>query len=596
VIGREFDLELLAAVVAIDEPRLLDLLEGGVAASLLSESVGRVGRFRFAHALINQTLHDGLGTTRRARIHLQVAEALEELYGEDPAEHLPELSLHWRLAAVSVNTAKASGYAVRAGRRALSNLAPGEAVKLFADAVELSGDTETQLRCEALIGLGDAQRQTGDPAYNETLREASRIASELADPELAARAALANNRGLYSSIGQVDGERLAAIERAIELDATAPDPVRRARLAGLQALELTYTALPRRLELCEEALALARAAGDRRTLAVVLLQSFHAVRCAVTLGFRSALAEELSPLAEELRDPGLRRAAQGREFDIHIERGQIADARAALARMQATAAELGQPYTDWVVGVSAAGMELMRGDLTAGERIAERAFGIGQAAGEPDAVPWYGTQVFFTRVYQGRGEEIIALLEQTVTANPGLPAFRAGLANTLCLLGRPEQADRLLAEAASDRFAAATDDLSALQLYADTTSQVRDRGAAELLYDLIEPFSEQVDWNGLAGYGHTSLYRGLLAGVLMEPERTDQHLSFACEFHEANDMPLWAARSRLGWAEALIDRGDAVRAQEQAVRALELSQQHGYGAFEARAAAALASAQTTAEA
>ena len=88
VIGRVFDLELLESMLEIDESRLLDQLEAAVAASLLAESSERVGQFRFAHALINQTLYEGLGATRRARMHQRVAQALEELYGEDPGEHL----------------------------------------------------------------------------------------------------------------------------------------------------------------------------------------------------------------------------------------------------------------------------------------------------------------------------------------------------------------------------------------------------------------------------------------------------------------------------------------------------------------------------
>ena len=91
VIGREFDLELLSTIVEIDESVLLDRLEAAAAASVLSESSERVGRFRFVHALINETLYEGLGATRRARMHQRVAQALEELYGEDPAEQLGRL-------------------------------------------------------------------------------------------------------------------------------------------------------------------------------------------------------------------------------------------------------------------------------------------------------------------------------------------------------------------------------------------------------------------------------------------------------------------------------------------------------------------------
>ena len=53
-------------------------------------------------------------------------------------------------------------------------------------------------------------------------------------------------------------------------------------------------------------------------------------------------------------------------------------------------------------------------------------------------------------------------------------------------------------------------------------------------------------------------------------------------------LRLWEARSELGWAEALADRGELERAREHAARALELACEHGYGAFEPRAAAVLA--------
>ena len=92
VIGRDFDLDLLVAVVDLDETRLLDLLEEAVAASLLQESPERAGRFTFTHALVEHTLYEDLGRTRRARLHQRIAEALEEQCGEDPGERLGELA------------------------------------------------------------------------------------------------------------------------------------------------------------------------------------------------------------------------------------------------------------------------------------------------------------------------------------------------------------------------------------------------------------------------------------------------------------------------------------------------------------------------
>ena len=137
VIGRDFDLELLLAVVEFDESRLLDLLEQAVAASLLQESGERAGRFTFTHALVEHTLYEDLGRTRRARLHQQVAEALEEQCGEEPGERLGELAAHWAAAVVSTDTAKALHYAQQAAERALEQLAPDEAVRWYRQALEL---------------------------------------------------------------------------------------------------------------------------------------------------------------------------------------------------------------------------------------------------------------------------------------------------------------------------------------------------------------------------------------------------------------------------------------------------------------------------
>ena len=589
VIGRAFDLELLTAILD-DEGALLDRLEAAVAASVLAESSEQVGRFRFAHALINQTLYEGLGATRRARMHQRVAQALEDLYGADPGDRLSELALHWRLAAVSVDRAKAADYALRAGQRALSNLAPAEALKLFSDAVELSGDADTSERCEALIGLGEAQRQTGEPAYRETLLEASHIASELENAELAARAALASYRGSYSVIGTIDKERVAAIERAIELD-EPPNPPRRARLLALQALELTFgPEFARRKALADEAVALARSTGDARTLAEVERNVSYAYWSPETLELRTAIANELSALAAAVGDPALRMGAHTAELRAFIERGEFERAEAALERERQIAAELGQPTLTWLATWHTAGWQLLRGDLAAGERLRERAFQIGQEAGEPDAVFIYGAQLMFARMYQGRAAEVIDMMEQAVSNYPDVPAWRAAFAAALCWLDRQGEAKTILEQGTSDGFEHVMPGAvwsCALVFYADAAAQTRDADAASILYRLIEPWGDQIVWTGVFGQGHARMWLGLLAAVMGNHEQADQHLAFACGFHEANDLQLWAARGHLGWAECLAARDDLASAREHATRALELSREHGYGAFEPRAAALL---------
>jgi hypothetical protein len=188
------------------------------------------------------------------------------------------------------------------------------------------------------------------------------------------------------------------------------------------------------------------------------------------------------------------------------------------------------------------------------------------------------------------------MLEQGVSAYPGISAWRAGLASALCWIDRRTEAAEILEQARAEHFEdvpAASTWTTTMALYADAASQTGDSRAASILYELLEPWAGQVVWSGPLGYGHIRLWLGLLAVVLGRDGEADQHLRFACDFHEGNDLPVWAARANLGWAEALASRGEAARAQKHAARALELSQEHGYGAFEERATA-IVEAQSTA--
>ncbi len=589
VIGRSFELRLLCELVEMPEDRLLDQLEAAVGATLLRESTDQVGRFTFEHALINDTLYQGLGGTRRARLHRRVALALEALCGTDADERLADLAFHWRLATMSAETTKAVGYSIRAGRQALDCLAPSEAGKLFSDALELLGPGDTVDRCEALIGLGEAQRLTGDAAYRATFLEASRIASELEDGERAARAALANNRGQTSAFGQVDQERVAAIERALELD---EDPDWRARLLSLEAIELLYEHDHRhRRELAEQALTLARELGNPRTTARVLADWFRVFQAPDGLEQRRAHLDELTAAVQASGDPGIEFWAAALARNVMAETGEIQRAENAAERMVAIAERLGEPIMRWTAAHSARGcLALMRGDLAEAERYAEHALQIGSQAGEPDAAMFYGAQITQIRTLQGRGSEITELIEQSVQANPLIPAFKAALAWTLCWVGRDDEAKEIVAEAAADRFEHVPWEQTrtvALAFYADAAAQAGVTDAAEVLYELIEPWTVQVVWNGLGTCGHTSMYLGLLAAVLGRDEQADEHFAHAIGMQERDGMLVWAARAHLGWAEALAARGEHERASEQAARALELSHEHGYGAFELRAAAIL---------
>ena len=582
VIGREFDLELLGRVVDEDEDDLIDVLDRTVEAALLLERSEQTGAFSFAHNLINHTLYDALRPTRRARLHRRVAEALEDLCGDRAGCRVAELARHWTAATAPVDPGKALVYTRRAGELALAELAPDQAARWFTQALELldrapeAGDAE---RCDLLVALGEAQRQAAQPQFRETLLRAAGLAGELGDADRAARAALANSRGFASAFGVVDRERLAALERAIELDERS-DPARCARLLALQAMELQFDPdHEHRRALADEALALARRAEDARILPYVLRDHFHAVWSADTLAARTRTAEEMTGLADEVDDPLVRIWALDRTIHAAAEGGDLRRAAGASAELLARVDELGQPGLRWHAMYYAAGLAQLRGDLAEADRLAEAALRLGERAGEPDTVVVYVPQICPVRSEQGRAAEIVDLLERAAADTPGIPALEAGLSWILCDLGRLGDAAARLERAADAGFATMPRDQvysTALATWARTAADVGSERAAARLYDLIEPWRDLVVWNGTTGYGSAEAYLGMLAATVGAHDRAEEHFAAASALHRREAMDVWEARALCHRARSQLAAGEAERARSTTEESLALARERGY--------------------
>ena len=81
VLGRDFGLDALSTLSELPGNELLDALDEAVAARVVTAAPEAHGRLRFAHALIRETLYDGLTTPRRVQLHRRAGEALEAFYG-----------------------------------------------------------------------------------------------------------------------------------------------------------------------------------------------------------------------------------------------------------------------------------------------------------------------------------------------------------------------------------------------------------------------------------------------------------------------------------------------------------------------------------
>ncbi len=574
VIGREFDIDLLIAVVDVPEEGLLDLLEEAVAASLLQEDRNQVGRYTFNHGLVEHTLYEDLAATRRARLHKRVGEALEEQCGDEPGERLGELAGHWAAAVVSSDTAKAIHYARRAAERALQQLAPDEAARWYRKALELHDQApgaDRSERCELLIGLGEAQRQVGNPAFRETLLDAAALAQELGDTDGLCRAVLANSRGWFSQAGAVDNERVQALEAAV--GALPDDDLRRARVLALLACELHQTRESARCRaLAREAIEIAKAAGDPATLAQTLGLSISAIRAPDTLVEREMLIREAVEVAERLDDPRFRSGAAALQWEAGMEAGDRGEAESGLATARALAASVPEPAWAYACLMAESSWACTQGELQAAERWAIEMLESGTASGQTDAAAIFGAQMFNVRYQQGRAGE---LLEQLVQAR-----WRPAAALALIETGREDEAREM---ALAEDFQRVRWDWMWSQVmfyWADSCSRLDLADRADELYELLVPFSGQIAITGAYLAGSFDWALGSLARVLERLEQAERHFAAAAEIEERLGAPLLLARTRASWAQALIARGgseDVDRAQPMLEQADEVAGRLGGG-------------------
>ncbi|HET6406849.1 MAG TPA: SpoIIE family protein phosphatase, partial [Chthoniobacteraceae bacterium] len=125
-LGREFQYELLAAVVSVDEATLqAELAKLADAEILFRNGTPPRCAYLFKHALLEEALHNALEETQRRQFHRQVAEVMEARFPLS-AENQPELlALHFTEAGLPE---KAVIYWLRAGQRSLLRFANIEAI------------------------------------------------------------------------------------------------------------------------------------------------------------------------------------------------------------------------------------------------------------------------------------------------------------------------------------------------------------------------------------------------------------------------------------------------------------------------------------
>src|SRR5215468_2071669 len=318
VIGREFDIDLLARVVGLPPEGIRRELEAATRLGVIQERAERPGGFRFAHALVQDALVAELGAEVRAELHRDAGAALEALHGDALDPVLGDIARHYFEAAPLGTLSKAIEFAIRAGQHAFGQLGYEEAAGHFERALQASRGTtvSTDARLSILLPLGSAQQAAGDAeGARATLIEAAQLARDLGYPHILTLA-LTTAPGVET--GTVDWTLVRLLEEAIGL--LGPRDARdRIILLAQLSRSLYFADAARRHAYSEEALAIAR----RRNDDVALLAALHARQLALwepgEVRRRRDIGEELLALATATRDPVVTAQALGWRILDHLE-------------------------------------------------------------------------------------------------------------------------------------------------------------------------------------------------------------------------------------------------------------------------------------
>jgi tetratricopeptide (TPR) repeat protein len=420
----------------------------------------------------------------------------------------------------------------------------------------------------------------------------------------------------------VDASLVRLLEEAAE---RADGDGTRARVLARLAGELLgdTSAANRRRELIDEALTLARRAGDPGTLAEVLDARLHALWDPAGAEDRLAAGSEIIDLARAAGDDRRERHGQFWRFVAHMELGRVAEAESALAAFEREAATAGDAEAAVIVTARHAMLAVLRGRFERASELIEDVASMGRRAGLADVEALTGTLAWSVLVEQGTpptaaGTRLLAGLATTGVLNKtlGLPVtaeqdtadvaeaaasyllaaasrqpghfFEATAARMLLWLGRDAEAgaelDRLLPRALASsgpRWVGAMADLVVVAAAVGNTS------AAVQLYEALAPYQ-----GGLVVYagantcwGPVSHYLGLLAAAVGRTGEAVKHFEDATDLEQQAGALPFLAHSLSGLADALAARaagGDPERASAHRRRAREIAERLGMTALRER--------------
>lgn len=598
VLGCEFDFGIVAAAGNLDADAALDALDEAIDSAILLEVSEAPSHYRFAHALLAETLYDDLSTVRRASLHWRIGEVLERIANYAGEDLSSEIASHLSRGILRGDPDKVVEYAVRAAKLATAACAYEAATShleaaLRAIATSPPPDT-TSLRCRVLVELAESCDRAGDGTRSrQCFEEAAALARRLGDANALARAAF----GLATRWTYADASVVALLEEALDVCGDT-DPALRARLMArlAQSLYMLPDTRARRETLCSDALTLARKTTDAGLIGQVLNDSLEALFHCDNLDEQEAMASSLYGAAAASGDATLQLQAHAWRIEVSMCRGHLRAADEELATFLARATDVRQPRSVAMAHAFAAALATARGDFASAETHARAAATLGARLHEESAAWIAYAQLMTIRREQGLPFEVEGDQREIQPPDPGSTPF-GRVARWLLPFNLAERGDYDAARSIFEILAGELHDLpgensrnnriAALASLAEVAGLFEDRATAMAVLPLLSRYSAH--WV-VMGFGvvvaasvHNSL--GLLKGVLGETDAAARHFDQAIAEHKREGAVVVQARTLHNYARLLLRRdarGDRQRAQDFIDQGFSLAQRHHLAAAEAK--------------
>ncbi|MGQ0826419.1 MAG: hypothetical protein ACT4OX_15550 [Actinomycetota bacterium] len=567
VLGRSFDVGVLTRMTRLEDSVVRGALADGVAAAVVASDGD--DRYRFSHALVEDTLYEGLGAARQARLHKAAAEVLEQLAPADPP--IAAIAHHLSRALPLVDRARAVDFAQRAAADAAANGAHEQAVEHYEGALEAArSDTSTSDCCldaaakaRLLCDLGWACANSGMlPRAAEAFSNAADLA-RYCDALLFAEAALGIGGGVEETVGTNLSPSQAGLIEMLETarDALPADEryVRSMVVTRLAGARYDASEIEVAKELSTHAVEIARDSGDTWAIATALAMRHTVLSSPATLRERLALDDEL-------RELGATRSLQAQVWRVGdlLECGQLAEADDAVVHIEADSLARLEPRARWYGALYRAMRAQVEGRLNEALELSEEARIVGEHVGARTAGMSDMVQSMFVAREQRRLDGLAELMDVMADEHPHQPGFLTTAAWCRVETGHLDEARVQLAQLAARGFVLPHTAywLPNMRSLAEVAYGLGAADEAKQLYELLFPYRDHfvVTARVLCFWGSVEHSLGLLALTAGDLAAADDHLARARAAHIRVCSPLLIARTDLAGAALFERRGETGRA------------------------------------